>query len=142
MDRFVMATFWLRRPMPTHRTRGSATSRGASAGKAPSVNTWISARGSAATRARAVRTDSPRRVGRSRACAERIAASARSRSRASAASTFGWTPASITITSAPSPRPRTSDSAAARATSKREGVTSRDCIDAELSRTMTTLREP
>ncbi len=109
---------------------------------APSVKTWISARGSAATSARAVRTASWIRVGRSRAWAARMAASARSRSRASAAVTFGCTPASMTMTSAPSPRPRTSAAAPARAASKREGETSRAFIDAEVSSTTTTLRAP
>src|SRR6266550_1938874 len=55
MERFVIPTFWLRRPTPTHRTRGSLVSGPDGSAKAPSVKTWISARGSAATSARAVR---------------------------------------------------------------------------------------
>src|SRR5207249_9350253 len=62
-------SFQLRRPTPTQRIRGSATAWSEGGANAPSVKTWISARGSAPTSARAVRTASPSRVGRSRACA-------------------------------------------------------------------------
>src|SRR5262249_7867720 len=141
-ERLVIATLLPWRPTPIHRTRASVVSSLWGRVKAPSVNTWISARGSAATRARAVRTASTSRVGRSRGSAARMAASARSRSRASAAVTFGCTPASMTITSAPSPSPRTSEAAPARATSKREGDTSCAFIEAEVSSTTTTLRAP
>ena len=137
-----MPTLWPRRPTPTQRTRGSVTASACAGGKAPSVNTWISARGSSPTSARAVRTASGSRSGRSRARAAASAASARARSRPSAAATRGWTPASITITSAPSPRRRTSWVACPRATSKRDGETSRARIEAEVSSTTTTLRAP
>ena len=43
--RLVMPTFWLRRPTPTQRTRGSSLSGVRASVKAPSVKTWISARG-------------------------------------------------------------------------------------------------
>ena len=122
--------------------RGSAAARLWGSANAPSVKTWISARGSVPTSARAVRTASGSRLGRSRACAWAIAARARWRSRPSAAVTLGWTPVSITMTSAPSPSRPTSRVASALATSKREGPTSRAFMDAEVSSTSTTLRAP
>jgi hypothetical protein len=137
-----MPTFWLRRPTPTQCTRGSSTSAERASVNAPSVNTWISARGSAPTSARAVRTASISRLGRSRGRAERMAATARSRSRDIAAVTVGCTPASSTMTSAPSRSRRTSCTASPRAASKRVGDTSRAFMDAEVSSTTTTLREP
>ena len=56
--------------------------------------------------------------------------------------TCGCTPASITMISAPSPSRRTTAAASDRAASNREGETSRAFIDAEVSRTTTTLRAP
>src|SRR2546428_2316855 len=109
-----MPTFQLRRPTPAQRVRGPATAGSEGGANAPSVKTWISARGWAPTSARAVRTASPSRVGRSRACAWPGAVRARWRSRPSAAVTFGWTPVSMIITSAPSPRCRTSWTASPR----------------------------
>src|SRR5437867_2509425 len=46
-----MPTFQLRRPTPTQRIRGSATAWSEGGANAPSVKTWISARGSAPTSA-------------------------------------------------------------------------------------------
>src|SRR2546425_266453 len=61
-----MATLRPRCPTPTQRTRTSSACPRSAAGWAPSVKTWISARESCPTRARAVRTASPSRFGRSR----------------------------------------------------------------------------
>src|SRR5207244_1208156 len=120
--------------------RGSVISAVWPITNAPSVNTWISARGSVPTSARAVRSASGSRCGRSRGRAARMHESARSRSRPRAAVTCGCTPASITMISAPSPSRRTTAAASDRAASNREGETSRAFIDAEVSRTTTTLR--
>ena len=136
-----MPTLLPRRPTPIQRTRGSV-SRLSPGANAPSVKTWISARGSLPTSARAVRTASGTRCGRSRASASRIAAIARSRSRPSGATTRGWTPASITMTSPPSPSRETSAAASRLAASKRDGETSRDFIDADVSRTTTVFCAP
>src|SRR6266436_1994156 len=67
-----MATLRPRCPTPTHRTRTSSAWPRKAAGWAPSVKTWISARESCPTRARAVRTASPSRFGRSVAEAPRL----------------------------------------------------------------------
>src|SRR6266545_7703766 len=132
-----MATLRPRWPTPTHRTRTSSACPRRASGLAPSVKTWISACASCPTRARAVRTASPSRLGRSRGYALRIAASVCSRSWLKGASTRGWTAASMTMTSAPAPRPPTRPSASRWARTKREGETSVAFIDADVSRTIT-----
>jgi len=99
--------FWLRRPMPTHRTRPGRRRRSPPVGgKAPSVKTWnLGAR--LGRHERAAPCARPRRA----ASAGRALAPSgsppppRSRSGPAPPAPFGWTPASMTITSAPSPRP-------------------------------------
>ncbi len=137
-----MPTLWDRRPTPVQRTRTSSPCACAASGCAPSVKTWISARGSAPTRARAVRSPSARRFGRSCPSMDRRAEATRSCSRVNGTTTFGCTPASTTITSAPSPRRPSSPSAARWACPKREGETSVAFMDAEVSMTMTTRFAP
>src|SRR5262252_8239357 len=132
-----MATLRPRCPTPTQRTRTSSAWPRSAAGCAPSVKTWISARESWPTRARAVRTASPSRLGRSVAPAPRMAASACSRSWLKGASTRGCTAASITMTSAPVPRRPTRSRAWRWARPKRDGETSVAFMEAEVSRTMT-----
>ncbi len=68
-----MPTLFERRPTPTQRIRTSSPWDWMAAGCAPSVKTWISARGSVPTRARAVRIPSPSRFGKSWLSSPRIA---------------------------------------------------------------------
>ncbi len=133
----VIATLRPRVPTPDQRTRASSAWPRSASGCAPSVNTCTSARGSAPTRERAVRTASSSRLGMSRGCAERIAETTRSRSRVNGASTLGWMPASMTIASAPSPSRLTRPSAARWAWTKRVGEVSVAFMEAELSSTTT-----
>ena len=106
---------------PAHARVGRSRRRAAGV-KAPSVKTWISARGSRADQRprRAHRLDQPgRQVAGARAADGRqraVAVARRARP-----SRVGCTPASITMTSAPSPRRRTSAAASPRATSNRDG---------------------
>ncbi len=137
-----MPTLWERRPTPVQRTRTSSPCVFTAVGCAPSVNTWISARGSEPTRARAVRSPSESRLGRSCASIERRAEATRSCSRVNGTSTFGCTPASTTITSAPSPSRPSRPSAARCACTKREGETSVAFMEAEMSMTMATRFAP
>ena len=137
-----MPTLCERRPTPTQRTRTSSPCPWTAAGRAPSVNTWISARGSWPTSDRAVRIASPRRLGKSRACIPRSAETTLSWSRVNGTRTRGCTPASITITSAPWPSRPMSVSASRWAWANREGHTSVAFMDADGSMTMATRFAP
>ena len=137
-----MATLRPRCPTDDQRTRTSSPCPLRASGCAPSVKTWISARASGPTRARAVRMPSPSRFGRSRACAPRTAPTTSLRSRVNGASTLGCTPASITMTSAPSPRRLTRPRASRWASANREGETSVAFMEAEVSSTITTRLAP
>jgi len=130
--------------MPTHRTRGSATSLPASGGKGAVREDMDLGARARPPRARAP-CARPRRAASAgpRACAERIAATARlavpGQRRQQPSLDAGLDDHHLRAFTEPTDERQGGGRALPR---KRDGVTSRDCIDAELSRTTTTLREP